>query len=343
MNGRCTRRAVTARLGAGFALGSALTLARPVPTAATGLAIDQPLRITTGSVDGVYAAFGAALCRLVEPDLVRRRQRCELVRSQGSLGNLRFVRAGIAEVGIAQAELVRAAYSGEGAFAVDRANRELRILFGAVSEKMHIVVDAALPVTTAVDLRGRSVDIGPPGSGTREAALSLLTAADLTTDDFVAIAGNPGAQRIIDYCGRDVDAFAFMAASPNSVVQDAFARCPSRLIGPTSASLDRIRETLPDFTAGIIPSGSYPGQTADIRTLASTAFVVADRSLPDEVAERVTEAVFTGLAELRRLHLAFADLDQAALLAPCPGVPYHPGALAYFAKAGITPAACPGG
>ena len=343
MNGRCTRRAVTARLGVGLASASALMLARPLPTAATGLAIDQPLRIGTGSVGGAYAAFGAALCRLVEPDLVRRRQRCEVVRSQGSLGNLRFVRAGIAEVGIAQGELVRAAFNGEGAFAVDGANPDLRILFGAMREAMHIVVDAGSAVRVAADLAGRRVDIGPPGSGTREAALTLLAAAGLTTDDFVAIAGNPGAQRIVDYCGREVDAFAFMAASPNSVVQDAFARCPSRLVGPTPTSLERVAEILPDFGAGIIPAGTYPGQDAAITTLASTAFVVADRRLPDAVAERVTVALFEGLAELRRLHLAFADLDETALLAPCPGVPYHPGALAYFRRAGLTPAACAAG
>ncbi len=340
MNGRWTRRALTARLGGGLALGSSLGLARPAPPAASALAIDRPLQIATGSVGGVYAAFGAALCRLLEPDLVRRRQQCRVVRSQGSLGNLRFVRAGIVELGIAQAELVRAAYNGDGAFAVDRANRDLRILFGAMQEQMHIVVDAGSTVTAAADLAGRRVDIGPPGSGTREAAMMLLAAADVTTDDFEAIAGNPGAVRVIAYCGREVDAFAFMAASPNSVVQDAFARCPSRLVGPTPASLERVVETLPDFGVGVIPAGTYPGQDAAITTLASTAFVVADRRLPDAVAERVTGAVFEGLVELRRLHLGFGEVDEAALLAPCPGVPYHPGALAYFRRAGITPAAC---
>lgn len=340
MSGRFTRRALAARLATGIALGSTFGAGLPAAGRAQTPVSDQPLRIAKGSVGGVYAAFGAAVCRLVEPDLVRRRQLCSLVTTQGSLGNLRFVRAGIADLGIAQGELVRAAYNGEGAFAVDRANRDLRILFGAVTEMMHIVVDAALPATSAADLRGRRVDIGPPGSGTRETALELLASADLTTDDFVAVAGNPGAQRILDYCRREVDAFAFMAASPNPVVQDAFARCPSRLVGPTAANVDRIVEAMADFGVGIIPAGSYPGQTADIRTLASTAFVVADRSLTDEMAERVTEAVFTGLAQLRRLHLAFRDLDEAALLAPCPGVPYHPGALAYFARAGLTPAAC---
>jgi len=343
MSDRCTRRALTARLGAGLAVGSILSLGRPAELAASDLAIDRPLRIATGSVGGVYAAFGAALCRLLEPDLVRRRRQCRVVQSQGSLGNLRFVRAGIAEIGIAQAELVRAAYHGQGAFAVDGANPHLRVLFGAMREEMHIVVDAALPVIVAADLAGRRVDIGPPGSGTREIALTLLDAANVTTDDFVAIAGNPGSARVIDYCNRKVDAFAFMAASPNAVVQDAFARCPSRLVGPSRSNLERVVASLPGIELGAIPAGTYPGQDTAIATLTSTAFVVADRSLPDAVAERVTRAVFEGRAALRRLHLAFTDIDEAALLAPCPGVPYHPGALAYFEQAGIRPATCDAG
>ncbi len=340
MSGDLTRRTLAARLAAGLVLGGTSAFGLATRGWATGTAIDQPLRIATGGVSGVYTALGGALCRLVEPDLVRRRQLCRIISTQGSLGNLRFVRSGIADIGIAQGELVRRAFYGEGAFAVDGANPNVRILFGAVIEKLHVVVNAGLPVQTTADLAGRRVDMGAPGSGTREVAMSMLAAAGLTTNDFVALLGNPSSQRPAALCGGQSDAFAFMAAAPNAVVQDAFASCASRLVGPSPAALERMVETLPDYSQGSIPAGTYAGQTNDVATLSSTAFVVADRDLPDAVAERLTEAVFTGLDELRRLHLAFDDLDEAALLAPCPDVPYHPGALAYFAKAGITPAAC---
>ena len=332
-----SRRAGALRLAAGLLLGAGGLVAAGRPAEAS---LDQPLRIATGGVSGIYTALGEALCRLVEPDLVRRRRLCSTITTQGSLGNLRFVRAGIADIGIAQGELVRRAFQGSGAFAVDGANPDLRILFGCVVEKLHIVVAAGLPVQTAGDLRGRRIDMGSPGSGTREVAMSLLGTAGLTTGAFEALAGNPSSQRPSAFCRGDSDAFAFMAASPNAVVQEAFASCPSRLIGPSTGALEQLAERLPDYGRGSIPAGSYPGQTADVATVTTTAFVVADRRLAESVAERITEAAFTGLAEWRRLHLAFEDLDEAALLAPCPDVPYHAGALAYFARAGITPTAC---
>jgi uncharacterized protein len=339
MSGRFTRRALAPTLAAGLVLCGAFIGGLSAAARAEGLLVDQPLRIATGGVSGVYTALGGALCRLVEPDLVRRRELCSTINTQGSLGNLRFVRSGIADIGIAQGELVRRAFNGEGAFAVDGANPDLRILFGAVVEKLHVVVNAGLPVQSTADLTGLRVDIGSPGSGTREVALSMLTAAGLTTDALVAL-GNQSTRVTTILCRGDSDAFAFMAGSPNEVVQDAFARCPSRLVGPSPAALERLADDLPDYYPGTIPAGTYAGQATDIATLSSTAFVIADRSLPDDVAERITEAMFTGLGELRRLHLAFGDIDEAALLAPCPDVPYHPGALAFFAKAGITPAAC---
>lgn len=340
MSGRLTRRALAPRLAAGLAFGSASAGGLPVAGRAQELLGERSLRIAAGGVTGVYTALGDAFCRLVEPDLVRRRQRCATITTQGSLGNLRFVRAGIADVGIAQGELVRRAFNGEGAFAVDGANPNVRILFGAVVEELHVVVNAGLPIRTTADLAGRRVDLGPPGSGTREVATSMLTAAGLTTDAFEAQLGNPSSQRPAAFCRGDSDAFAFMAAAPNAVVQDAFARCASRLVGPSPAALERLAGTLADYDRGVIPAGTYRGQTSEVATLATTAFVVADRRLPDIVAARLTEAVFTGLDELRRLNLAFVDIDEAALLAPCPDVPYHDGALAYFAEAGITPAAC---
>jgi len=340
MSGRLTRRALAPRLAACLALGGAFAGGLRASARAENLLIDRPLRIATGGVSGVYTALGGALCRLVEPDLARRRRLCSTVSSQGSLDNLRFVRSGIADLGIAQGELVRRAFKGEGAFTLDRANPNLRILFGAVVEKLHVVVNAGLPVQTTADLAGRRVDMGAPGSGTREVSLSLLTDAGLTTGDFVALLGNPSGRRPAALCSGDSDAFAFMAASPNAVVQEALARCPGRLIGPSAGALDRIANDLPDYAQGVIAAGTYQGQDTDVATLTSTAFVIADRRLPDAVAERVTEAMFTGLAELRRLHLALTDVDEAALLAPCPDVPYHPGALAYFARAGISPPAC---
>jgi TRAP-type uncharacterized transport system substrate-binding protein len=78
-----------------------------------------------------------------------------------------------------------------------------------------------------------------------------------------------------------------------------------------------------------------------VATIDTPALVVADAGLPDEAAYRLTATVLGRLSELRRLHLAFTGIEAAGLVAGCPPAPYHPGALAAFADAGLALPPCP--
>lgn len=334
MSSPTTRRRLLGQL-AGAGLASAMP-------GALALAAETPaqLRIASGGVTGIYAAIGAAICRVVEADPVRRRRSCSTVATQGSLGNLRFLRSGLADLAIAQGELVRKAHNGEAPFDVDRANPDLRILFGTVVETLVVVAGPRTSIGVTGDLAGQRVDLGGHGSGGRATVQRLLEMAGLTTGLYAEVLGNPSARQPLALCAWESDAFAYVGANPNGVVQDAIARCDGRLVGIETERLETLIAELPDYEAVTIPAGTYRNQAEDLQTLGVTAFVVADRRLPEALAERVTAAVFGNLAELRRLHLAFDGLDEKALLAPCPDVPYHPGALAFFAKAGLEPPAC---
>lgn len=338
MTGGHTRRHVLRRLLGAPVAAAGTVLGPPMVAVAEEPAL---LRIATGGVTAIYSALGSAICRVLEDDPVARRQTCTTVATQGSLGSLRFLRSGIVELAIAQGELIRNAYQGAPPFDVDRANPELRILFGTVIETLLVVANSRLPIAGTRDLAGRRVDLGARGSGGRVTVERLLEAAGLSSDRYAQVLGNPSARQPLALCTHESDAFAFMGANPNGVIQDAVARCGGRIVGLDPGLLEELAATLPSYEAVTVPAGTYRNQEEDLATLGVTAFVVAERGLPDELAERVTAAVFDHLDQLRRLHLAFEHLDEPALLAPCPDVPYHDGALAYFAKAGVTPPACP--
>ncbi len=70
--------------------------------------------------------------------------------------------------------------------------------------------------------------------------------------------------------------------------------------------------------------------------MATTAGLVADEGLPDEVAYAVTRNVFENLADFRTLYPMLSGItawDAARTL-----VPLHSGAEAYFREAGVLPA-----
>lgn len=321
-------------LAGALALGLAGPAARAQPA-------DTTLRLSAGGVTGVYFALSSAICRLLEPDLRARLDRCEVLSSQGSVSNIRLVRAGVADLGLAQADMVRLAFEGAGAFAVDRANTSLRVLFATVRENLTIVTRPGSGITEFEDLLGRRVDFGPLGSGTRATALRFLEDAGYSLADFEPLAVGTSSLNARELCRGNADAFVFMAAHPNAVLQDAIAGCGASVLPGRAPVLEAFTQRFPEYRLSAIDERIYPQIAQDIPTIAVTAFVVADARLPEAEAYRLTRTVLENSPQLRRLHLAFRDIDTEELLQPCPGAPYHPGALRYFAEAGLAPPACP--
>jgi TRAP transporter TAXI family solute receptor len=316
-------------------LGTALLTGSPAQAS-------EPLRIATGGVTGFYHSIGTSICRLLEPDLRTRVATCQVQSSAGSIANIRALETGTAELAIVQGDLIGQARDGTGAFAALGPQRRLRVLFSPGVESMAVVVRAGAPFTQVADLRGRRVDFGPEESGTRATALRLLRAVGIDASGFVQVTSRTSALSAAALCAGRSDAFAFMAAHPNSVVQEALATCPTRLLPLTEGGRAQVLARYPEYRATEIGPAVYPGLPASAASVGAPMFVVARDDLDEAVVRRVTSAVVDGLAELHRLHLAFAPLEKAMLAPPCPGAPYHAAARLTLRRAGIAMPACAG-
>ena len=327
------------------ALAGALVIAMvAVGTVSRAQDAAQPLRLTAGGVTGIYFALSSAFCRLLVPDLAVRVRTCEVQSSQGSVSNLRLVRAGAADIGLAQADMVGLAYEGSGVFTQSGPNPNLRVLFSTVIEKLTIILAPESRTGVVDDLLGRRVDFGPLGSGSRASALRYLESRDLSLDDFEPVGGGSSSLAAQQLCRDNADAFVFISAHPNSVVQEAIATCAATVF-PTGGTddaghLEQFVEEFPEYVRVSIESDLYPEIQADVETFGVPAIVIADARLDEEEAYRLTKTVFEQLDALRVLHISFSDLTVDDLLRPCAGAPYHDGALRYFAEVGITPPAC---
>lgn len=299
-----------------------------------------PLRLSAGGVTGLYFALSSSFCRLLWPDLAERLKRCNVASSQGSVSNLRLVRAGAADLGIAQADLVPLALAGAKPFEIDGPNPNLRVLFSTVLEKLTVVTAPDSGIQTLDDMLGRSVDFGPPGSGSLATAVRFLDNEGYSLDDFQRVSIATSALNPQQLCNGEIDAFAFIAAHPNGVLQEAMATCGARLLPGRSEVMNAFTEKFPEYHLTEIDAGLYPQIDYDVSTFGVPAIVIADARLPEEVAYRLTKTVFENLEALHRLQLAFVDLTVEDLLRPCAGAPYHPGALRYFREAGYPTPVC---
>ena len=125
------------------------------------------ISIGTGGVTGVYYPTGGAICRLVNRDRKKTGIRCSAESTGGSIYNINTIRAGELEFGVAQSDWQYHAYNGTSKFKKQGAFKDLRAVFSVHPEPVTILARDDSGVKNITDLKGKRLNIGNPGSGTR--------------------------------------------------------------------------------------------------------------------------------------------------------------------------------
>ena len=130
-------------------------------------AADQFISIGTGGVTGVYYPTGGAICRLVNKMRKETGIRCSAESTGGSIYNINTIRAGELEFGVAQSDWQYHAYHGTSKFE-DKGKFEdcarCSPCIRSPSRSSRVTIPASRSIT---DLKGKRVNIGNVGSGTR--------------------------------------------------------------------------------------------------------------------------------------------------------------------------------
>ncbi|MEM6422327.1 MAG: TAXI family TRAP transporter solute-binding subunit, partial [Pseudomonadota bacterium] len=156
--------------------------------ATPALSQQQFITIGTGGVTGVYYPTGGAICRLVNKGRKEHGIRCSVESTGGSVYNARTIREGELDFGVVQSDVQAAAMTGTAKFDGDAPYEDLRAVFSVHPEPLHVMANAEAGINSVADFKGKRVNIGNPGSGTRVLAETLMAAAGLTKDDFALAA-----------------------------------------------------------------------------------------------------------------------------------------------------------
>lgn len=320
-------------------LRAALILASSlVGCVAPAVIVDEPpFTIATGAPGGVYLPIGNAICRMFNLAERRLTMPCLAVISDGSVENLKSIGSGKTALGLAQSDLVYAAYRGEGSFAARGPDSQLRTLVALHSEALAVIARPGAGTREIEDLRGRRISVGK--SGERYAAVrdDLLAALGWTPGDFAQVLELGLAEQNRALCDGRVDAIMFEAAQPNGFVQEATIGCSARLLRLEGPVIERLLAAHPYYVASVIPAGMYDGNPNDVPTFGTRALLVTSARQSDELAHAVVQAIFENFADFRRLHPALSALRIADLVPTGVGAPLHPGALRYYREAGLAP------
>ena len=97
-----------------------------------------------------------------------------------------------------------------------------------------------------------------------------------------------------------LDALAVGAGVPFPEFANLEKRNKVRYLPLAASQVVALRLALPELGASVVPAGSYPSLTRHYQTVGLYNFVVAHRTLPDDLVYSIAEAVFANHDEMSR-------------------------------------------
>lgn len=302
----------------------------------TAVAEDQQfLTIGTGGVTGIYYAVGGGICRLVNKGRKNHGIKCSVESTGGSVYNLKTIRSGELEMGVVQSDWQHHAYNGTSLFEEDGPDKEVRALFSLHADAVIIAAREDTGIKTMEDLKGKTVNLGNPGSGTRATADVLVDALGWKPEDFGLITELKSAEQSQALCDGNIDAFLMVAGNPVANVLEAATTCDVNIIAVEGAAVDTLVESEAYYAKATIPGGLYRGVDADVPTYGLAATFVTSSKVSEEVVYEMVKAVFENFEAFKKFHPAFANLEKEAMVSNGLSAPMHPGATKYFTEVGL--------
>ena len=280
----------------------------------------------------MYYPYGGGIAKLLNENVPGVRASAEV--TAASVDNLKLIRDQKADIAFTLADTLADGVAGHGAFnGAPVPAASLAVLY---SNYTQIVTRAASGIRTVPDLRGKVVSTGAAGSGTEVIAFRILRAAGLDPDRDVQRQGLGATESADALKDGKIAAFFWSGGLPSAAVQD-LSHTPGIAIAlvPCADALPALQRDYGELYFRLeIPAGAYPGVQAPVPVVGVANVLVVNRSMPDDLAYRITRVLFEKQAELAAIHPEARHLSLATAIDGSPAG-FHPGALRYYQEHGV--------
>jgi TRAP transporter TAXI family solute receptor len=253
----------------------------------------------------------------------------EVKKSAGSNENLSAVDASATTIGTAFMGSAYDAVNGTG-WADGHKHENLRALFPMYETSFQVAALRKSAIRSLADLDGKKVGVGPAKG---PAEVFFRAAAEIAHINPVIVNGDPAvlARRVT---AGGIDALWQGAVVPIPSLGEVADQADAVVFGLSDAEATAMLRKFPQLSATTVPAGTYKGQTAEINSVSAWNFVVANKDLPIDTAYAVTKAVLSAADPKSEIYPTAAG-TLAANAVKNRIMPFHPGALRFYAEAGI--------
>ncbi len=304
-------------------------------SATSAVAQQKFVTIGTGGVTGVYYPTGGAICRLMNKSRKDHGIRCSVESTGGSVFNLNAIRAGELDLGVVQSDWQYHAYNGTSKFADMGAFSELRAVFSVHAEPVTIVARTDSGITHVDQLKGKRVNIGNPGSGTRATWEVLEAALGWQRDDLKLATEFKSAEMAQALCDNKIDAYFWLVGHPSASTKEATTTCDSVIVHATGPAIEKLVNENSYYRWATIPGGMYRGSPDDVKTFGVGATFVSSTATDADMVYHLVKAVFENFDTFKKFHPAFAGLQKEQMIKDSLSAPLHDGAARYYKEAGL--------
>lgn len=291
--------------------------------------------IGTGGVTGVYYPTGGAISKMVNKKSDEYNLKVTVESTGGSVFNVNAILAGDLEFGVVQSDRQTQAYTGTADWADKGPQEKLRAVFSIHPEQVTLLAADDADINSVDDLRGKTVNIGNPGSGQRKNSIDVLENAGIDWENDLNAEGLKAAEAAKMLQDGRIDAYFYTVGHPNGSLKEATAGKRKTHFVPITG-IEDLLEKYPYYAKSTIPVSLYPQATnsADVPTFGVKATLCTSADVSADIVYAITKEVFENLEEFKSLHPAYGVLTKESMLDGL-SAPIHEGAMRYFKEAGL--------
>ena len=286
------------------------------------------LSIATGGAGGVYQVYGGGLADLLSDELPDSPTTAET--TSASVDNLQLVANGDSDMAFALADSTIDAVEGNESFEQPLRLRALATLYPNITQ---VIVKADSGIESIEDMKGKTVSVGSPGSGTEVIARRLLDVAGVDPDEDIAKRQLGVGESVQALRDGSIDAFFWSGGVPTGAVTDLATTDDIRLL-PLDGYLEDMRSRFGEaYAEAKVEDGEYEG-VPGTTTIGVPNLLMVNEDMSDELAQEITQKLFAGKDRLATVVPAAEALDPAKGREVVEPVQLHPGAQRFYEEQG---------
>lgn len=287
------------------------------------------INVLTGGTSGVYYPLGVALSEIYGDTIEGARTQVQATKA--SVENLNLLQQGRGEIAFALGDSVKLAWEGETEAGFPGKLDKLRGIAAIYPNYIQIVASEESGIKTLEDLKGKSLSVGAPASGTELNTRAIFEAAGMSYDDLGKIEYLPFAESVELIKNRQLDATLQSAGLGVASIRDLASSVAITVVAVPPEVVEKIGAP---YISATIPAGTYEGQDEDVQTAAVGNMLVTHADVSEETAYQMTKQLFENLDRLTAAHAAAKAIKLETALDGMP-VPLHPGAERYYKEQGL--------